>query len=173
MKVADSDPEHFRSLVENVVRSSQRSHTHLSFRDTESKIRYLSFLEIIGFLPLAWVDVRAPENGPDERQMRLYWSEKLSLPESRIRVRWNEPAGPRNSMGVAQIEFDPPSKGFGKNPLQHAVAAVRFVAFVSLIGFAGRVYVDEKLEQDKERDWPSLARELTYSFIGDTVLPLH
>ena len=52
------------------------------------------------------------------------------------------------------------------------MAAVRFVAFVSLIGFAGRVYVDEKLEQDKERDWPSLARELTYSFIGDTVLPL-
>ncbi|WP_421867377.1 hypothetical protein [Marinobacter adhaerens] len=173
VKVADSDPEHFRSLVENVVRSSQRSHTHLSFRDTESKIRYLSFLEIIGFLPLAWVDVRAPENGPDERQMRLYWSEKLSLPESRIRVRWNEPAGPHNSMGVAQIEFDPPSKGFGKNPLQHAMAAVRFVAFVSLIGFAGRVYVDEKLEQDKKRDWPSLARELTYSFIGDTVLPLH
>jgi hypothetical protein len=50
-------------------------------------------------------------------------------------------------MGVAQIEVDPPRKGFGERPRQHYMPALRFVAFVALIGFAGRVYVDDEMQK--------------------------
>jgi hypothetical protein len=94
------------------------------------------------------VDVRAPENGPDRQQMKTYWSKELSLPESHVRVRWDDPAGPRNAMGVAQIVVDQPTKGFGGRSLQHGMTAIRFVAFIALIGFAGRVYVDDKIRKE-------------------------
>ena len=51
-------------------------------------------------------------------------------------------------MGVAQIVVEQPTKGFGGRSLQHGMTAVRFVAFVALIGFAGRVYVDDKVEKE-------------------------
>ncbi|QTN42155.1 site-specific integrase [Marinobacter salsuginis] len=149
VNLADSDAERFVALVENVVDAVQRSHTQIKFPSTERKVLYLKFLEVIGFLKLAWVDVRAPENGTDRQQMKAYWSKELSLPESRVRVRWDEPAGPRNAMGVAQIVVDQPTKGFGGRSLQHGMTAVRFVAFVALIGFAGRVYVDEKIQKER------------------------
>jgi hypothetical protein len=164
--VADSDAERFRILVENVVKAMQRSHTHLKFPTTERKILYLNFLEIIDFLPLAWVDVRAPENGLNESQLKDYWSKELSLPRTSIRVRWDDPVGPRNAMGVAHIEFDPPPEGFGNKPLQHAMTAVRFVAFVSLIGFGGRVYVDEEIEKER-----AIHGHKTYTFVEGNVLP--
>lgn len=149
IKLALADPEWFRALVENVVAAVQRSHTQLKFPTTEKKALYLNFLDVIGFLSLAWVDVRAPEKGADKQQMKEYWSKELSLPKSRVRVRWNEPAGPKSAMGVAQIKVDPPPKGFGNRPLQHGMTALRFVAFVALIGFAERVYVDDEIQQEK------------------------
>jgi len=149
VKLAEVDADLFRTLVENAVKAVQRSHTQLKFPDTPRKILYLKLLEIIGFLPLAWVDVRAPETGPDENKLKNYWSNELSLPKSRVRVRWDEPAGPANGMGVAQIEVDPPPKGFGDRPLQHGMTAVRFVIFVALIGFTGRVYVDDEIQQER------------------------
>lgn len=148
VNLADSDAERFVALVENVVNAVQRSHTQLKFSSTEKKVLYLQFLEVVGFQKLAWVDVRAPENGPDRRQMKTYWSKELSLPESRVQVRWDDLAGPRNAMGVAQIVVEQPTKGFGGRSLQHGMTAVRFVAFVALIGFAGRVYVDDKVEKE-------------------------
>lgn len=149
VKLAVSDSEWFRVLVENVVDAVQRSHTQLKFPATEKKVLYLGFLDVIGFLSLAWVDVRAADNGADKQQMKEYWSKELSLPQSRVRVRWDEPAGPTNAMGVAQVKVDPPPRGFGERPLQHGMTAIRFVAFVALIGFAGRVYVDDEIQQEK------------------------
>ncbi|MTI97458.1 MAG: site-specific integrase [Marinobacter adhaerens] len=144
---AVTDSERFVALVENVVGAIQRSHTQIKFTSTEGKVLYLRFLELTGFLPLAWVDVRAPENGPGKQQMMEYWSTELSMPTSRIRVRCDDPAGPRNAMGVAQIEVDPPRKGFGERPRQHYMPALRFVAFLALIAFAGRVYVDDEMQK--------------------------
>jgi hypothetical protein len=69
-------------------------------------------------------------------------------------------------MGVAHIEFDPPPEGFGNKPLQHAMTAVRFVAFVSLIGFGGRVYVDEEIEKER-----AIHGHKTYTFVEGNVLP--
>jgi len=149
VELARSDAKRFVVLVENVVDAVQRSHTQLRFSSTEKKVLYLKFLEVIGFLKLARVDVRAPESGPDRQQMEEYWSKELSLPESRVRVRWDDPAGPRNAMGVAQIVVDQPTKGFGGRSLQHGMTAIRFVAFVALIGFAGRVYVDDEIEKER------------------------
>lgn len=149
VNLSDSDAERFVALVENLVDAVQRSHTQIKFPSTERKVLYLKFLEVIGFQKLAWVDVRAPENGPDRQQMKTYWSKELSLPESRVRVRWDDPAGPRNAMGVAQIVVDQPTKGFGGRSLQHGMTAVRFVAFVALIGFAGRVYVDDEIQKER------------------------
>ncbi|MCG8521109.1 MAG: hypothetical protein MI744_02755 [Pseudomonadales bacterium] len=149
VELARSDAKRFVALVENVVNAVQRSHTQLKFSSTEKKVLYLQFLEVIGFQKLAWVDVRAPENGPDRQQMKTYWSKELSLPESHVRVRWDDPAGPRNAMGVAQIVVDQPTKGFGGRSLQHGMTAIRFVAFIALIGFAGRVYVDDKIRKER------------------------
>ncbi len=149
VELARSDAKRFVALVENVVNAVQRSHTQLKFSSTEKKVLYLQFLKVIGFQKLAWVDVRAPENGPDRQQMKTYWSKELSLPESRVRVRWDDPAGPRNAMGVAQIVVDQPTKGFGGRSLQHGMTAIRFVAFVALIGFDGRVYVDDKIQKER------------------------
>ncbi|AKV96829.1 hypothetical protein ACP86_12030 [Marinobacter sp. CP1] len=147
VQLAVIDSERFVALVENVVEAIQRSHTQIKFTSTEGKVLYLRFLELTGFLPLAWVDVRAPENDPGKQQMMEYWSKELSMPTSRIRIRWDDPAGPRNAMGVAQIEVDPPRKGFGERPRQHYMPALRFVAFVALIAFAGRVYVDDEMQK--------------------------
>ncbi len=147
VKLARIDADRFRTLVENVVKAAQKSHTQLKFRDTPRQIFYLQFLDVIDFLPRAWVDVRAPETGPDEDQLQNYWSKELSMPKSLVRVRWDEPAGPTNAMGVANIEVDPPRKGFGERPRQHYMPALRFVAFVALIAFAGRVYIDDEMQK--------------------------
>jgi len=149
IKLAQIDADRFRTLVENVVQAAQKSHTQLKFRDTPGQALYLQFLDVIDFLPHAWVDVRAPKNGPDEDQLKDYWSKELSMPKTLVRVRWDKPAGPTNVMGVAQIKVDPPRKGFGERPRQHYMSALRFVVFVALIGFAGRVYVDDEIQKDR------------------------
>jgi len=149
VELAQIDADRFRTLVENVVQAAQKSHTQLKFRDTLGQVLYLQFLDVIGFLPHAWVDVRAPETGPDEDQLKNYWSKELSMPKTLVRVRWDKPAGPTNAMGVAQIEVDPLRKGFGERPSQHYMSALRFMIFVALIGFAGRVYVDDEVETER------------------------
>jgi integrase len=97
LQLAVIDSEHFVALVENVVEAIQRSHTQIKFTSTEGKVLYLRFLELTGFLPLAWVDVRAPENGPGKQQMVEYWSKCVFQTKVATDSRRSLPPIPRES----------------------------------------------------------------------------
>jgi hypothetical protein len=76
-------------------------------------------------------------------QLLTYWSEQLSLPRAKIRVRSDTLAGDRSSMGVARVTLNPSFKKLGPGALQHTISSVRFVAFVAMISFNGRLGIDE------------------------------
>jgi integrase len=143
VQAAKNDAELFRKMIETVVLATQRSKIQLSFRPIESKCLYLQFLDTLELMPLVWVDVQAARTSPGNDQLLTYWSEQLSLPRAKIRVRSDTLAGDRSSMGVARVTLNPSFKKLGPGALQHTISSVRFVAFVAMISFNGRLGIDE------------------------------
>jgi len=143
VQAANNDAELFRKMIETVVLATQRSKIQLSFRPIESKCLYLQFLDTLGLMPLVWVDVQAARTSPSNDQLLAYWSEQLSLPRAKIRVRSDKLAGDRSRMGVARVTLNPSFKRLGPGALQHTISSVRFVAFVAMIAFNGRLDIDE------------------------------
>lgn len=128
-----SQPDVAHRALSAFDKSAQRSHTQVRFRSVRKTRLYRVLIDNLNLSSQITVEVRPSLDPASASTLKHYWSQQLSVNLDQVIIlKDREPAGNKNSMGVAHIVVNPVEE-FGRAALQTTLSGIRFAVFMALV----------------------------------------